>query len=298
MINKKFYFFRSFNKMKKISFTTILATAIIAVSLSSCATTKASVGLDTKSTETNIVDWSNRNLDVEAKPEWLKKLVCGNSDIFKSEFGVQKDAIVKYGIATAKTRDTSLAASRVNYNAMRAEELKTKVVSEAASTLNDEGYTEATANAATLAKVDLSGHELVTQFWQKVEYLDKETEEKKIEFICYSVYQISKEAWLNTLKGYLSQVIPGIPDSKAQVKMANTIQSLYDDTAKEAEKSEAEAKAAIQAQIDLARIENEKEIAKAQASQPVVVQQAAPSQSNDSSINWADALELAAKVIF
>lgn len=284
--------------MKKISFTTILATAIIAISLSSCATTKASVGLDTKSTETNIVDWSNRNLDVEAKPEWLKKLVCGNSDIFKSEFGVQKDAIVKYGIATAKTRDTSLAASRVNYNAMRAEELKTKVVSEAASTLNDEGYTEATANAATLAKVDLSGHELVTQFWQKVEYLDKETEEKKIEFICYSVYQISKEAWLNTLKGYLSQVIPGIPDSKAQVKMANTIQSLYDDTAKEAEKSEAEAKAAIQAQIDLARIEAEKEIAKAQASQPVVVQQAAPSQSNDSSINWADALELAAKVIF
>lgn len=284
--------------MKKISFTTILATAIIAISLSSCATTKASVGLDTKSTETNIVDWSNRNLDVEAKPEWLKKLVCGNSDIFKSEFGVQKDAIVKYGIATAKTRDTSLAASRVNYNAMRAEELKTKVVSEAASTLNDEGYTEATANAATLAKVDLSGHELVTQFWQKVEYLDKETEEKKIEFICYSVYQISKEAWLNTLKGYLSQVIPGIPDSKAQVKMANTIQSLYDDTAKEAEKSEAEAKAAIQAQIDLARIEAEKEIAKAQASQPVVVQQAAPLQSNDSSINWADALELAAKVIF
>lgn len=284
--------------MKKISFTTILATAIIAISLSSCATTKASVGLDTKSTETNIVDWSNRNLDVEAKPEWLKKLVCGNSDIFKSEFGVQKDAIVKYGIATAKTRDTSLAASRVNYNAMRAEELKTKVVSEAASTLNDEGYTEATANAATLAKVDLSGHELVTQFWQKVEYFDKETEEKKIEFICYSVYQISKEAWLNTLKGYLSQVIPGIPDSKAQVKMANTIQSLYDDTAKEAEKSEADAKAAIQAQVDLARIEAEKEIAKAQASQPVVVQQAAPSQSNDSSINWADALELAAKVIF
>ncbi len=283
--------------MKKISFTTILATAIIAISLSSCATTKASVGLDTKSTETNIVDWSNRNLDVEAKPEWLKKLVCGNSDIFKSEFGVQKDAIVKYGIATAKTRDTSLAASRVNYNAMRAEELKTKVVSEAASTLNDEGYTEATANAATLAKVDLSGHELVTQFWQKVEYFDKETEEKKIEFICYSVYQISKEAWLNTLKGYLSQVIPGIPDSKAQVKMANTIQSLYDDTAKEAEKSEAEAKAAIQAQVDLARIEAEKEIAKAQASQPVVVQQAAP-QANDSSFNWMDALELAANVIF
>lgn len=95
----------------------------------------------------------------------------------------------------------------------------------------------------------------------------------------------------------MTQIIPAIPDSKAQVKMANTIQSLYDDTAKEAEKSEADAKAAIQAQVDLARMEAEKEIAKAQASQPVVVQQSAP-QANDSSFNWMDALELAANVIF
>lgn len=284
--------------MKKMSLIAILASSIVVLSLSGCATTKATVGVDTKSTETNIVDWSNRNLDVEAKPEWLKKLVCGNSDVFKSEFGVDKSSIVKYGIATAKTRDASLAASRVNYNAMRAEELKTKVVSEAASTLNDEGYTEATANAATLAKVDLSGHELVTQFWQKVEYNDKDTDEKKTEYICYSVYKISKENWLKTLKGYLSQVIPSIPDSKAQVKMANTIQSLYNDTAKEVEKSEADAKAAIQAQVEMARIEAEKEIAKAQASQPVVVQQTSSSQSNDSNFNWMDALELAADVIF
>lgn len=284
--------------MKKMSLIAILASSIVVLSLSSCATTKATVGVDTKSTDTNIVDWSNRNLDVEAKPEWLKKLVCGNSDVFKTEFGVDKSSIIKYGIATAKTRDASIAASRVNYNAMRAEELKTKVVSEAASTLNDEGYTEATANAATLAKVDLSGHELVTQFWQKVEYNDKETDEKKTEYICYSVYKISKENWLNTLKGYLTQVIPSIPDSKAQVKMANTIQSLYDDTAKEKEKSEADTKAAIQAQVEMARIDAEKEIAKAQASQPVVAQQSAPSISNDSSFNWMDALELAADVIF
>ena len=284
--------------MKKMSLIAVLASSILVLSMTGCATTKATVGVDTKSTETNIVDWANRNLDVEAKPEWLKKLVCGNSEIFKSEFGVDKTSIIKYGIATAKTRDASIAASRVNYNAMRAEELKTKVVSEAASTLNDEGYTEATANAATLAKVDLTGHELVTQFWQKVEYTDKETEEKKTEYICYSVYKISKENWLNTLKGYLTQIIPAIPDSKAQIKMANTIQSLYDDTAKEAEKSEADAKAAIQAQVDLARIEAEKEIAKAQASQSVVVQQSTPAQSNDSSFNWMDALELAVNVIF
>ena len=89
-----------------------------------------------------------------------------------------------------------MAASRVNYNAMRAEELKTKVVSEAAATLNNEGYTEATSNAATLAKVDLSGHELVTQFWQEVKTTDKDAGTSKTEYLCYSVYKISKENWL------------------------------------------------------------------------------------------------------
>ena len=284
--------------MKKMSLIAVLASSILVLSMTGCATTKATVGVDTKSTETKIVDWSNKSLDVEAKPQWLKKLVCGNTEVFKAEFGIEKDSVVKYGIATAKTRDASIAASRVNYNAMRAEELKTKVVSEAASTLNDDGYTEATANAATLAKVDLTGHELVTQFWQQVEYIDKETDSKKTEYICYSVYKISKEDWLNTLKGYLSQIIPAIPDSKAQLKMANTIQSLYDDTAKENEKSEAEAKAAIQAQVEIARIDAEKEIAKAQASQPVIVQQETSSQSKDSGFNWMDALELAANIIF
>ena len=97
-----------------------------------------------------------------------KNLFAEMLSILETNFPYDKDKIIKYSFGTARTRDASLAASRVNYNAIHAEELKTKVVSEAAVTLNDGEYTEATSNAATLAKVDISGQEFVTQFWQQV----------------------------------------------------------------------------------------------------------------------------------
>lgn len=285
--------FKSFVKkkefrMKKINFLFVVAIIIV---LASCASTKVESlsQVDKDANNVEILNWFNRNLDVPAKPEWLKKLVCGNVEYFRNEFSIDKDKIIKYSVGTARTRDASLVASRVNYNAIRAEELKTKVVSEAAATLNDEGYTEATSNAATLAKVDISGHELVTQFWQQVKTTDKETDTSRTEFICYSVYQISKQDWANTLKAFMQQIIPAIPDSKAQMKMAQTIQSLYDDTTAERERSEAETKAALQAQIKLAEIDAAKTAAVAGAN--------AMGQTKEKS-NWMDALDLACSVLF
>lgn len=273
--------------MKKIN--VLFAAAAIAVLAVGCASTKVETlsQADKDASNVAIVNWANRNLDVPAKPEWLKNLVCGNMNDFRNEFSVGKDKIIKYSVGTAKTRDASLAASRVNYNAIHAEELKTKVVSEAAATLNDEGFTEAASNAATLAKVDISGHELVTQFWQQVKTTDKEEETSRTEFICYSVYQISKEDWVNTLKSFMQQIIPAIPDSKAQVKMAQTIQSLYDDTAAEIERSEAETKAALQTQIKLAEIDAAKNSGTAGAN----------TASSENS-NWMDALNLACEILF
>lgn len=246
-----------------------------------CASTRVDTSTkvsDSVTTTQEIVDWSNRNLDGEAKPEWLKKLVKGNDTLVRQEFGITADYVVKYSVASTKSRDSSMAASRVNYNAMRAEELKTKVVSEAAATLNNDGYTEATSNAATLAKVDLSGHELVTQFYQEVLTVNKETGSQSKEFLCYSVYKISKENWANTLKGFLSQVIPAIPDSEAQVKMAQTIQSLYNDTAVSKEKSDTEILKEISEKLDNAQ---------AAASNP-----ASPQTSQAASdLDWMKALE-------
>lgn len=275
--------------MKKIIISVFVALILAGCASNNVKTTKVS------GTSSTVVDWSNKNLDAEAKPSWLKKLVCGNSEEFKKQFDIGNNYVIKYGVASTKTRDSSLAASRVNYNAMRAEELRTKVVSEAAATLNDEGYTEATANAATLAKVDLSGHELVTQFWQKIETIEDDT--KNTEYICYSVYKISNESWANTLKGFLAQVIPAIKDSKAQVKMAETIQSLYDDTAKEKEVTQEVALAQIRAQEEDAKARVAEANAKAAQSNATVADKAA-AQTASTDFDWMSALNTAASILF
>ena len=250
--------------------------------IASCASNK-DVGMKTNVKNTEIVDWADRTLDGPAKPEWLKKLVLGNSDVFKTDFGIDKSYVIKYSVASGKTRDLAKAASRVNYNAMRAEELRTRVVSEAAATLNDEGMTDATANAAMIAKVDLSGHELVTQFWQEVETLNPETSVKTKEFICYSVYKITKENWFETLKNYMKSVLPALPDAESKKVMAEKVSSLYETTTKEVEKTESETLDEINAK--LAAIETSTKT-------PVAP---APS-SND--IEWLDILETACNIIF
>ena len=268
--------------MKKNVLFTLTILSCVMFSLVSCASTKTQ-GMKTNAKTSEIVDWADRSLDGPAKPEWLKKLVLGNSEVFKTDFGIDKSYVIKYSIASGKTRDLAKAASRVNYNAMRAEELRTKVVSEAAATLNDEGMTEATANAAMISKVDLSGHELVTQFWQEVVTYDEETDSKQSEFICYSVYKITKENWLETLKNYMKAVLPSIPDSDAQKKMAATITSLYEDTTTEVEKSESETIAEINAKLDAIETSSQTP--------------AAPAPSS-SDVEWLDVLETACNIIF
>ena len=266
--------------MKKTLFVLFMVLAVFFIV--GCSSTK-DVGMTAAGKNTEIVDWADRTLDGPAKPDWLKKLVLGNSDVFKKDFGIDKSYIIKYSVASGKTKDLAKAASRVNYNAMRAEELRTKVVSEAAATLNDEGLTDATANAAMLAKVDLSGHELVTQFWQEVETYDSENDTKTKEVICYSVYKITKENWLETLKNYMKAVLPSLPDSDAQKKMASTIASLYENTTTEVEKTESATLSEINAKLDA--IENSSKNSYAPA----------PS-SND--VDWLNVLDTACNIIF
>lgn len=274
--------------MKK--FGTGLAILMSGLLLVGCASTSKVEKTKVEGDSAKITDWSNKNLDSEAKPEWLKKLVCGNSDVFKKEFGVDSSYVVKYSVAGAKTRDASIAASRVNYNAMRAEELRTKVDSHAATNLNNEGATDAVAGAAILAKVDLSGHELVTQFWQKVDTTKEDAVSS--EYICYSVYKISKESWANTLKGFLAQVIPAIKDSESQVKMAQSIQSLYDETAIEKELPQKVALAQIQAQ----QKEAEARIAEANAQSASSVSQA-QAKTAEKDLDWMNVLSAGASLL-
>ena len=73
----------------------VLVTLLAVFIIFGCASTK-DVGMKTTAKNTEIVDWAIRTLDGPAKPEWLKKLVLGNSDVFKTDFGIEKSYIIKY----------------------------------------------------------------------------------------------------------------------------------------------------------------------------------------------------------
>ena len=249
-----------------------------------CATTKdVDNNLSISAKKSVVVDWSNRTIGLDSVPEWLPKLLNGNTKIFKSEFGIDNSYIIKYGIASSKTKDASLAASRVNYNAMRAEELRTQVASIAETKLNSEGETDVVANAALNAKVDLSGHELVTQFWQEVVTYNEEDSSEKTEFICYSIYKISKSDWTETLKKFMASIIPAIQDPEAQKIVAASAADILVQTTSDVEKTSAETLAEINAKLDAI------ETGTKTPSYP------APN-SND--VDWLKVLETACNVIF
>ena len=81
----------------------------------------------------------------------------------------------------------------------------------------------------------------------------------------------------------MKAVLPNLPDSDAQKKMAATIASLYEDTTTEVEKTETDTIAEINSKLDA--IENSSKT-------PV---SPAPSSSD---IEWLDVLETACNVIF
>ena len=269
--------------MKKIS----ILLSILLVSLFvfvGCATTKdVDNNLSISAKKSVVVDWSNRTIGLDSVPEWLPKLLNGNTKAFKNEYGIDNSYIIKYGIASSRTRDAALAASRVNYNAMRAEELRTQVVSIAETKLNSEGETDVVANAAMNAKVDLTGHELVTQFWQEVVTYNEEDSSEKTEFICYSIYKISKSDWAETLKKFMASVIPAISDPAVQKEVAASAGDILVQTTSDVEKTSAETLAEINAKLDAI------ETGTKTTSYP------APS-SND--VDWLNVLETACNIIF
>ena len=214
--------------MKKLALETMALALLTVLFMAGCASTKKS-GIQVKPDDKVIVDWDGRNYNYPAKPEWLKQIKNPKSDLIRKEFGIDKSYIFKYSIGSGKTEDSAKAASRINYNAMRAEELKTEVISEAAKIIN----ADATANAAISAHVDLTGHELVSQFWQKIEKKSPESDSNTQEFICYSIYKISEENWKKTLKEYFKEVLSKIPDFKAQEQIAATITNVYENTTRE-----------------------------------------------------------------
>ncbi len=187
-----------------------------------------------------IADWSDRTMGEEKTPVWLVNMTHGNSSVFKEQFNIDANRVVKRSRATGKTIAIAQANSRANFAYTQAAELTQKVIGRVGQGLNDVGELEALFLAASETKADMSGLREEHSFYQKVRTTDAVTKATKEEYVYWTIYSMSKESWDALVKSYLMNLMKGA-NFKTQTlqEIANLYPEMSADTDKKDAKEEA-----------------------------------------------------------
>lgn len=256
--------------MKK-TIANVLATGVIAASMvlcmASCGSTKVDptlkVNVDDDIDKVVVIDWTDRTLGEIAAPTWLKNMRRGNSDTFKTQWGMDSNRVVKVSMATGKTEATAQALSRAGFAYTQAAELNQKVIGRVGQGLNDVGQLEAVYAAASETKADMTGLREETGFYQRIRVTEKATKETTEKYVYYTVYSMDKSTWDNLCKKYLMDLMgtEGL-ETATQKKIGALFSEMKDDADKKDAKKAAEEKTLYDAQK--ARLEAERAKANAE----------------------------------
>lgn len=270
--------------MKKTITNVMVAGTLMALvlGLSGCGTTKVisdtvnkvEVDSDDEVDKVVVVDWTDRTLGEIAAPTWLKNMRRGNSDTFKTQWGMDSNRVVKVSMATGKTEATAQALSRAGFAYTQAAELSQKVIGRVGQGLNDIGQLEAVYVAASETKADMTGLREETGFYQKVRTTKAGTKEQSEQYIYYTVYSMDKATWDALCRKYLMDVMgtEGL-ETETQKKIGALFSEMKEDADKKDAAKQAEEEALYKAQM--ARLEAEKAKANADAASNAEVAKAA-----------------------
>lgn len=270
--------------MKKTITNVMVAGTLMALvlGLSGCGTTKVisdtvnkvEVDSDDEVDKVVVVDWTDRTLGEIAAPTWLKNMRRGNSDTFKTQWGMDSNRVVKVSMATGKTEATAQALSRAGFAYTQAAELSQKVIGRVGQGLNDIGQLEAVYVAASETKADMTGLREETGFYQKVRTTKAGTKEQSEQYIYYTVYSMDKATWDALCRKYLMDVMgtEGL-ETETQKKIGALFSEMKEDADKKDAAKQAEEEALYKAQM--ARLEAERAKANADAASNAEVAKAA-----------------------
>ena len=259
--------------MKKTITNVMVAGTLMALvlGLSGCGTTKVisdtvnkvEVDSDDEVDKVVVVDWTDRTLGEIAAPTWLKNMRRGNSDTFKTQWGMDSNRVVKVSMATGKTEATAQALSRAGFAYTQAAELSQKVIGRVGQGLNDMGQLEAVYVAASETKADMTGLREETGFYQKVRTTKAGTKEQSEQYIYYTVYSMDKATWDALCRKYLMDVMgtEGL-ETETQKKIGALFSEMKEDADKKDAAKQAEEEALYKAQM--ARLEAERAKANAE----------------------------------
>ena len=138
-------------------FSAALEIIICSLAVSGTAkTSSAAISALAEQTADNyrIVDWKDRSIGEIANPDWLLPAVRGNRNVFKNDWPVSHDKVLKIGVARHITLNGAQTIAEVQYAARLASQLRQSVLSRAAVSLGSDGEFDLVNNAATQTDTD------------------------------------------------------------------------------------------------------------------------------------------------
>ncbi|MDR1410864.1 MAG: hypothetical protein LBI91_01515 [Spirochaetaceae bacterium] len=193
-----------------------------------------------------VLDWANRGLGEDASPAWLLPAIRGNFRVFKQDWQIRDDKVLKVGVSRAPALNAAQVIADVQYAARLANQLKQAVVTKAAITLGDDDQFTVVNDAATKTTVSIAGQERLTDFWQLNETVDKNGRTVTA-YNYYVVYACDPDVWSKLVAKYLLDVTGNLQDQRAKQTIAAMFNEIDAETRYEREKSELEFAAEIRA---------------------------------------------------
>ncbi|MDR1443474.1 MAG: hypothetical protein LBI94_01205 [Treponema sp.] len=196
-----------------------------------------------------VLDWKDRGLGEDASPAWLLPAVRGNFSVFKSDWQITGDKVLKVGFARAAALNSAQTIADVQYAARLANQLKQSVLSRAAISLQSDDQFAVAQDAATKTKVDIAGQDRLTDFWQLLETTDSQGRTTRV-YVYYVVYACDSDVWSRLVAKYLYDIMDNIPQQEAKQQIAGMFAEIDAETKREQEKSEQVFREEVRAQLN------------------------------------------------
>jgi hypothetical protein len=210
-------------------------------------TEQASVEARQTADPMRMLDWANRGLGEDASPGWLLPAIRGNFRIFRQDWQIRDDMVLKVGVSRAPALNAAMTIADVQYAARLANQLKQAVVTKAAITLGSDDQFTVVNDAATKTTVSIAGQERLCDFWQLSETTDANGRRTSA-YTYYVVYACDPDVWSKLVAKYLLDVTGNVQDQVAKQTIAALFNEIDAETRYDRERTEAEFAAEIRAQ--------------------------------------------------
>ena len=178
--------------------------------------------------QSTIIDWNNRNLGQANFPPWLKAYLVNNrEDLVRQEFNLPEGTVIRIGQAERPNREEARVLAGLMFDQKIANELKQYVVAGQAESLN-QGQLQIVEQITNTTKVTVTGARALPDFWQYIEKDDNGVKTRS--YVWYTIYAIDANTWSQVVAKYLYDVAGQIPDPAVKQQIANSFNTIDEQT--------------------------------------------------------------------